>query len=286
MKPHLSNETTMGTRELIELAVLDAFGLLEPGEQEGFERSFMLAPPSLQAQIRRQQTRLAQDESLLPSVVPPHELRIAVLDAVRRAMERDQDHAMREAVLARVGAAVAADARSREPQIVRSRRVSPFWRAAALGLAASAVVFGVATLQMRSEIDRLASAVESDTILAAMHQNFGSENLHAALLDANTQRFVFDRTSGTTAEASIWFNPDWAEAQLFYRDLPAHGDSRYRVVALDAEGNVRSELATFSSTGGLGSCRVKVSPGTPVRLAILPASGGPEEALLVCDVFA
>ncbi|MDX9911561.1 MAG: hypothetical protein RBS39_07010 [Phycisphaerales bacterium] len=286
MTPHFSNETTVSTQELIELAVLDAFGLLETHEQDAFERTFSLAPPSVQAQIRRQQTRLARDESLLPHVAPSPELRAAVLDAVRRAMANTHDHEMREAVLARVGAAVAADARSREPKILRSHRVSPFWRAAALGLAASAVVFGVATLQMRSEIDRLAHAVESDSILAAIHQNFGSDYMHAALLDRNTQRVVFDRVANSTAQASLWINPDWSEAQLFYLDLPADADARYRLVALDDQGNVREELATINSTGGLGSHRFKLATGTPMRLAILPASGGPGDALLVCEITA
>ena len=58
-------------KQLIELAVLDAHGLLEPIESDLFDRSFHDAPASIQDEIIQMQRDFALDESLLPSDTPP-----------------------------------------------------------------------------------------------------------------------------------------------------------------------------------------------------------------------
>ena len=92
--------------ELIELAVLDAHGLLDPIESELFNRSFHNAPASVQDEIVRLQHRLATDESLLPSDLPPASLKGKVIDAVAKAADTE---AKRLAPLALIGARVGAD---------------------------------------------------------------------------------------------------------------------------------------------------------------------------------
>ena len=76
----------MKTQELIELAVLDAMGLLDEAEREAFEAGFSSASPAVQAQVRREQTRLCLSEALLPDEEPPAGLRALVVEAVRKAM--------------------------------------------------------------------------------------------------------------------------------------------------------------------------------------------------------
>lgn len=56
--------TRMKTQELIELAVLDAMGLLDEQEREAFDAAFDAAAPAIQAQVRREQTRLSVSEHL------------------------------------------------------------------------------------------------------------------------------------------------------------------------------------------------------------------------------
>jgi hypothetical protein len=80
----------MNLQQMIESAILDAMGLLDDSEREQFERAFRTASPVIQAQIRREQTRLSQIEALLPDVTPPASLRAAVVDAVRRQIEAGQ----------------------------------------------------------------------------------------------------------------------------------------------------------------------------------------------------
>src|SRR5690606_2614363 len=111
----------MTTQELIELALLDAYGLLDETERAAFDAAFMASPPSVRARVRRGQTRLAKSDWLLPDVPPPAGLRAAVIEAARRAMaevggrERGVTHAA-----------------GRVPPMLPNRRVSPLWRAASL----------------------------------------------------------------------------------------------------------------------------------------------------------
>ena len=77
----------MMTHELMEMASLDAMGLLDPTERETFELAFQAADPALQAQIRREQLRFSRMDDMLPKVSPPLGLRARVIAAVRGAME-------------------------------------------------------------------------------------------------------------------------------------------------------------------------------------------------------
>ena len=82
----------MSLQEMIEMAILDAMGLLDEREQSSFESAFRAASPSVQSQVRREQTRLSRIESLLPDVTPPSGLRAAVLTAVRAEMATTAFH--------------------------------------------------------------------------------------------------------------------------------------------------------------------------------------------------
>ncbi len=124
--------------ELIELAVLDAHGLLDPIETELFDRSFHNAPASVQDEIIRLQHRLATDESLLPSDLPPASLKEKVLVAVAKAADTE---AKRLAPLALIGARVG----STRGNINTSGSVA-LWRAAAMILFGVTVVLAIITL--------------------------------------------------------------------------------------------------------------------------------------------
>ena len=69
----------MSIQQLIELAILDAMALLDHEEQDQFDAAFRASSPAVQSQVRREQTRLAVIETLLPDVTPPAGLRAAPL---------------------------------------------------------------------------------------------------------------------------------------------------------------------------------------------------------------
>ena len=115
-------------KQLLELAVLDTHGLLEPLESELFNTAFLNAPDLLQEEIKKLQEQLSFDINLLPSELPDETLRKKVLDAVAKAADEE---ANRLAPLALIGARAGA---SRQHQTSISTSA---WRAVAM------VLFGV-----------------------------------------------------------------------------------------------------------------------------------------------
>ena len=94
-------DTTNNYNQLLELAVLDSHGLLEPIEAELFTKSFHNAPASIQDEIIKLQRELAEDDSLLPLGTPAPALKQKVLQAVTDAADQE---ARRLAPLALIGA--------------------------------------------------------------------------------------------------------------------------------------------------------------------------------------
>ncbi|XOV76882.1 MAG: hypothetical protein ACFHWZ_08725 [Phycisphaerales bacterium] len=76
----------MTTQEMIEMASLDALGMLDADERAEFEAAFRAASPSVQAQVRREQKRFADAEHLLPEVDPPAGMKFRVMSAIRDAI--------------------------------------------------------------------------------------------------------------------------------------------------------------------------------------------------------
>ncbi|MHC4447842.1 MAG: hypothetical protein ACYSXF_08695, partial [Planctomycetota bacterium] len=81
------------TREdLLELAALDALGLLDEFDTAHYTRSFHDAPAAVQDEIKQRQAELAADTTLLPEEGPTPSLRQRVLDVVGEAVEqKDQE---------------------------------------------------------------------------------------------------------------------------------------------------------------------------------------------------
>ena len=66
----MTSQTLLSREELLELAALDAFGLLDEYEAAIFSRSFHHAPAAVQDEVRQLQAEIAADPSLLPAVDP------------------------------------------------------------------------------------------------------------------------------------------------------------------------------------------------------------------------
>lgn len=260
----------MRTQELIELAILDAMALLDDDERRVFERAYRAAPPAIQAQVRREQTRLSRIEAVLPRVDAPLGLRGRVLRAVREAVAAARCSTVKHTGGLRL-----------IPQLIPSRKVSPLWRSGALGFAAAAIVFAVATLYMRSEFEDLLLTSRDSQLVDEGLQSAGPQ-FQSILFDHNVTRIVLTpENESVTAKASIWFDPAGDSYTLICQQLPAY-DGEYQLVVLDDEGGVDHVLATFQSRGQLlrRTFDQTLAPGT--RLAILtPASapGGPVPVL-------
>jgi anti-sigma-K factor RskA len=259
----------MKNHELIEMSLLDAYGLLDDHEREAFERSFAASSPAVQAQVRREQTRFASMDMLLPDAEAPADLRARVLERVRRAIAAQDEGAVRHA-----SGAV--------PTIARSRRVSPVWRAGALACAAAAVVFGVTTLQMRAQYDKLESDIQDDQLLAQMLQGSDRSDLRDLLFNARTERVVFTPANpAVPGEASLWINPDWQNGRLFYLNLPRVQGNAYKLAVVDEAGNVVDVVAEFDSSGGLMTRSVPSTAGAGTLAILGPGANGKQTPLMV-----
>lgn len=258
--------------DLVELSVLDAMGLLDEEERVRFELAFRAAPPPVQAQVRREQARLSRIESLLPDVSPPPHMRAAVVDAVRREIEasrsQDLDHAQALPML-------------------RSRGVSPLWRAAAVGLLAASVTFGVVTFRVVRLYEQTADQVRGNQLVSLVGDRFGDAYVRDVLFSRDTARLVFTRSGEAAAgDAALFVNPEWRSAKFFCNAMTAPDGRQLRLAIIDEKGNVVRELRRFTSQGGVEGFDVNLQAGDAGRVAVLLTGrdGTPEVMLAHADL--
>jgi hypothetical protein len=252
----------MTVQELIELSILDAMALLDEEEHVQFELAFRAASPAIQAQVRREQTRLSRIESLLPRVDPPAGLRALVLEAVRTQMAL----AGRDADVAGVIT----------PPMSRSRGVSPLWRVGSLGMAAAAIVFGVTTFLYNARYEELTNQLHGDALFAQLQTQFGATFVRDVLFDADTRRVVMQPAqAGFKGEASLFVNPEWNKAKFFCRAMTSPVGRSYKLAVVDENDQVVQVLDEFTSNGGLMSKDIVIDPSKAARLAVLTSTDEP-----------
>ncbi|MCC5785499.1 MAG: hypothetical protein JJU33_02220 [Phycisphaerales bacterium] len=255
----------MTTQELIESAVLDTMGLLDEKEQAAFDRAFDAAPPQVQAHVRREQTRFADIDAILPDVEPPAELRSAVIEAVREAMAD-----------ALVTGGPEADSLTLRP----SKGVSSAWRLGAVAAVAIAVVLGGATLQMQQEYTQLNQSIRNNAQIDQLNATFGTRFVEDAVFDTSTRQIAFvPAADDVSARVSIFYNPGWNAVRLFCRNLGNEETSQtYRVALVDEAGQVVEVLHRFRPGPGFESREIRVNLAELAlrgeRLAILDDATG------------
>jgi len=244
----------MKTQELLELAALDALGLLEEHERDEFDRAFRAAPPALQAQIRREQTRIAKDDTLLPEVDAPLGLKAKVLATWREAMTS------RKWTL---------------PPILPSSGVSPVWRMAAVGSLAAVIVMGVSFLYIKGEFERYSTMAHEIAKKEAEVKDFGPR-LESDLFNVNVTKvhFVAVDNKSCKGEATLMFdtrpkiegNRKTYAGQLHCRRFsPSPVD--YKVVLLDKDGKLVPG-ASNEPMSVVGQFRVNAEEGSALNLRI------------------
>ncbi|MEM9083141.1 MAG: hypothetical protein AAGB34_06045 [Planctomycetota bacterium] len=226
-----SMNTLHTTEELIELAGLDAMGLLDESERERFDRSYDAAPPHVQAEIRRAQHRFASDHSLLPEVEAPASLRSRVLMRVREAM-----------------LSTAGTAGSISQAGVRS--MLPIWRAAAIACGTAALVLGAYSMSVTDEANDILAQFNANQSQQQLLET--SPRLREIYLSANKRDFNFLPASSdfqsTTLTARLMLDPDNGQAVLFIGGLPeAFGE--YSLVVQPAD-QAPTRLADFPAIDG------------------------------------
>lgn len=223
----------MSVHELLEMASLDALGLLDADERKRFEDAFRAAPPSVQAMIRREQGRIARHDGILPDVDPPPGLRARVIAAVRRAMEN-----------VRAGKTTA-----NGPTVLPSRGISPVWRIFAVANAAAAIVFAVVVLDLNRTVRDIELQLSYGSVNDVLRTDLGAQFRRAlAVPGSELIHFIPENTDAIAPPpetlAVLIYNPD-ARSAYFHCDSFVSQPSEFRIVLLDEHDRVVESLLTF-----------------------------------------
>jgi len=255
MTPSTPPHPDFNNRDLIELAQLDALGLLDEGERQLFERAFKAAPASIQQLVRDTQSRASQIDAWLPDVQPPASLRQRVVAAVTAAIRSES---RQPEVAGRL-----------HPVISRSTTVSPYWRAAAIGSMAAALLFGVVTLKLYNDFQTVNSNLQSNALQDKWLKDFGPR-FEQMLTSGKTQFVQFDAASdGARAGSAVaLLDPETETGHFLAKDLP-QVDGGYTLALLDPAGNVVKTIARIDTQSSRVVTRldaVKLTPGQTIAL--------------------
>lgn len=190
--------------ELLKMAALDVFGLLDEYEAERYNRSFHNAPAGVQDEIVALQAELASDTSLLPDEYPDPSLRERVLKRVAKAVEEEATLLAPIATIGRNRKSVDVIDTTHGRLLLRASR---FWRAACFVLAASLV----ATLFMYAEAYKGSSELAAEFFLKHNNDKFkellGPDIQDFLYNDKNVATGVFKSATGKyEGTATIHYN--------------------------------------------------------------------------------
>lgn len=260
----MSHLPPMTRDELLELAPLDALGLLDEYDALLFSRGFHAAPESVQAEIRELQASVASDETLLPDVPLPAALADRVLTAVRSEVDASSDLAPLATIGRRRAASASgtsdrrgADHRSLDrPGMaptgpIRPRRrlvhtlASHGWRAAAFALAAAVVVamyFGVQLLDQNRELFVIVRQMQAEQATAnrlnALRDGAGDAWLLQARKPATERLALLPTDPSRNASGMAYVDPTSGQTSIMVHGLPndEFGDARFTLSIRDADG--------------------------------------------------
>lgn len=260
----MTSPTAMTREEMLELAALDAYGLLDEYEATLYSRAFHQAPPSLQNDLLGLQARIAADETLLPKEEPPAELRERVLRAVSAAIEQDTP-----TPLASIGRKSStetiyhetqgqSDPRDHRPTaLTRFISANFFWRAATFLLAGVVIAMAYVLTDAAGQHNRLTmAAIQSD--VEQVEQLVGP-TLRSYLADASTQRIVFASENPDASNwATLMVREGERKALLIAVGLSPRDDDRpYTLQVRDDEGRVY-QIASIEGRSQMLGTRVEV----------------------------
>ncbi len=276
----MTSPDPMTREELIELAPLDAFGLLDDYEAALFNRSFHHAPAAVQAEIRAIQAELAENTAFLSAEDPRALLRQKVLLRISEEVEETAEQLKplaqiggTQAALGQVGGSLApigttatvpagnawagdsiagpdeamrelvAEIRARSSAATRDR-ATPYWRAAAFFLAAGLVVslyFLGRTMRSAEEVFRFAQNQALQHDLAALVPSLKD----FAYRDSHIRGMTSSDPS-VNAAATLYIDPEHERVLVVALGL-SECKGAFTLRAVDDRGNA-TVLFTFNTT--------------------------------------
>ena len=219
--------------ELLEMASLDALGMLEADEAAFFSRSFLEAPRMVQDEIRALQASIASDLQLVSDEEPPAFLRNKVIGAVLEEIDQ-ASHGL--APIATIGALRNVRVTNSqtdhtfestnslnveqhlqvERRAIRSRsmnRTLMAWRAATVGLAASLLATFMWVSVIANEALKVTQLAQSTETRNELGTYLGTTWTQFVSVPC-TLRTLNPSTTGGNVSASIWINEKSGESFL------------------------------------------------------------------------
>lgn len=235
--------------QLVELAVLDAHGLLDPLEVDLFNRAFHHAPVTIQDEIIQMQEAFAIDISLLPNVEAPDTLKQQVIEYVSKAADRE---ANRLAPLALIGARAGASRKTAD-----GFRRTHFWRTAAMVLFGIGVILSVLTIDAQrraTNIATIALNTETNDSLA----NFAGPGFTSFVGNPYCQVIRLEREEGR-AEGYIRVAIHELTGEGFVVGIDLHEGEEIIVQGTTSEGEV-IELARLTGDSSIMGRKFDIDP--------------------------
>lgn len=228
-------------QELIELAALHTYGLLDEFDAADYTRSLLNAPAPVQDDVRQLQAEIAGDLGLLPDEEPSPALRQRVLDGVAEAIEADTAQLAPLATIGRARGRAAYDDRA-------SLGFSgQFWRAAAFALAGGLIVVAYFWADAYRWGNQIASAAITNATEEVI-QLVGPP-VTDFLKDPNCGRIVLKPAGGKgPGWANVMLREDAKSAFVVFGGLPRSEEGGFSLQVKLADGSTET-LASFDSTG-------------------------------------
>lgn len=241
----MTSPKPMSIEELLELAALDTFGLLDDFEAELFTRSFHHAPAGVQDEILRIQAELASDESFLPRDMPVAQLRQKVLDAVARAIEED---ARELAPLASIGKRFALSSPNPTPR-GRLAISGQFWRAACLVMIGVSIVLAYFGVEAHNQVDAITLMALNNNAIGQLEE-YLSPTFKEYVGNPNCKPLFFrNQKAGNELFAVLYLDEQDGSAFLIVMgnaNSPPDADTTYTLRAV-LQDNSQKIAATFDS---------------------------------------
>jgi len=254
-----SVDTSRG--ELLELAPLEALGLLDEVDERRFDISFNESPPHVQDEIRDLQAAVAAEFGSVGSESADRSLKYRVLAALSAAVDEDDQQCAPIAAIGNprayqrnvISELASHTSDSIDPKLVeairrdRYARSSLIWRAAAIALGCGLLVTLYFTAQISHNSQELVELALGNSNTSELRKKIGptyDEFVNSSRSIVHSMASV--DPAAVSGGITIFIDPQDQEGLLLGFSLSS-ADGPYQLVAVDKKTGVKKPISRFTS---------------------------------------
>lgn len=266
----MTSSESLGRSELLELAPLEALGLLDDIEERRFDIGYHEATSVVQSEVQDLQAAVAAEFGSASKDAPDRALRYRVLASLSAAIDADDTAC---APIAAIGDPTAyrrspplqgvsnaqAEAVANAVRVDRAARSSTLWRAAALTFGCGLLVTLFFANNLAQTTRDLAHLALSNEVRLELRDRVGFTYL--SYLDSSTAEVV--ALGGTAGDgAGVLFIEVKNNSGLFVAFHLPESEGPYTLVAVDPSSGERTQLATVANAGQFAAMEFSLSNHT------------------------